>query len=518
MILRGLGNTLQLGRKANAPLVSVRHRLQFASSPVSSISYWTSRVTSTRMSSTASSSRSTPILSCLDHSAIQITPSPAPTHPLQSPTFTVPPHLRAHLQTASEHLHADRTVAFPTETVYGLGASSLSPTATRKIYKIKNRPADNPLIIHVSSLEMLHRLLPASYELSRLYLALVRAFWPGPLTLLFPSPDPPPPPAPQTNAIRMPNHPLALALINHSNLPLSAPSANSSGRPSPTQARHVWNDLNGAEDLGCILDGGDCGVGVESTVVNGLEWIEGGGGKVDVLRPGGLSVEEVARVVLEVDGREGLTQMLVHGQSWRSQSGPSKTSAANSSRPKTNGDLPPATPGQKYRHYSPRIPVYLLLPSNTFPSTPSPSTAKVHVSDLLSTLASRFPKRPTFGLLHYENSPLSRQLADDGGMSSASARVIPISLGVDATSAAQRLFSGMLDLEAIISPRGNGHSGSADNSVDAILIEGCTENGLGLAVMERINKAVGGGGMVGSVEGDEAGSRNVDQGRIWIQV
>ena len=261
----------------------------------------------------------TPILPCKDHSSILTTHSLAPPHPLQSPSFSIPKSILPHLETASRHLHASRTVAFPTETVYGLGASSFDVKAIKKIYAIKKRPADNPLIIHVSSLDMLQRLLPSPdvYNMSRLQLALITAFWPGPLTLLFPSPNPPPLPAPQTNAIRMPAHPLALALIHYSDLPLSAPSANSSGRPSPTQARHTYNDLNGAEGLGCILDGGDCGVGVESTVVNALGWKEGGGGSVDILRPGGLSVEDIARVVQEADKGKSATLILVHGKPWR---------------------------------------------------------------------------------------------------------------------------------------------------------------------------------------------------------
>jgi len=208
-------------------------------------------------------SRQTPILDCRDHASIQIhpttaTPSDPSPHPLQKPQITIPPHILPHIQTATSHILASRTIAFPTETVYGLGASSLDSEATSMIYKIKSRPSDNPLIIHVSSLDMLSRLLPppSQYKLSKLYISLSTSFWPGPLTLLFPNPSPPPYPAPQTQAIRLPSHPLALAIIHHSDTPISAPSANSSGRPSPTKAIHVYNDLNGKEGLGCILDGG----------------------------------------------------------------------------------------------------------------------------------------------------------------------------------------------------------------------------------------------------------------------
>ena len=460
----------------------------------------------------------THILPCRDFSAISITPSPSPSHPLQDRTFSIPSSILPHLHTAAQHLQSGRAVAFPTETVYGLGASALDPEAVKKIYTIKNRPSDNPLIIHVSSLDMLQRLLPphSAYTISKLCLALISAFWPGPLTLLFPSPDPPPLPAPQTNAIRMPAHPLALALIHHANLPLSAPSANCSGRPSPTQAQHVFSDLNGAEGLSCILDGGDCGVGVESTVVDALGWREGGGGSVNVLRPGGLGVEEIERVVREVDGDEAATTILVHGNPWRRHAEASSSShpAADS----TKIDLPPATPGMKYRHYSPRIPVYLLLPSNTFPRPSGLATgtdsSPQHILEQLKLRVKRNGKRPRFGLLHYEDSPLSRHLLN----AECDFDLLPISLGLTAASAAQRLFSGMLCLEGLAttdlspSPRGD-----SSTSVDAILIEGCSGEGLGLAVMERVGKAVGGGGSIGGL-GTGQVEPGGESGRFWVEV
>ena len=453
---------------------------------------------------------STPILPC-DHSAIQIHPSLPPAHRLQSPSFTIPPETLQHLQTASRHLHAGRTVAVPTETVYGLAASSLNPEACRLVYQIKNRPSDNPLIIHVSSLDMLRRLLPSSYALSELYLGLIDAFWPGPLTLLFPSPHPPPPPAPQTNAIRMPQHPLALALIHESDLPLSAPSANSSGRPSPTQARHVYNDLNGKQGLGCILDGGECGVGVESTVVNGLGWVRGGGGFIDILRPGGLGVEEIAKVVARVDGAEGLTEIRVHGKPCRPNAIASSSKVLLPERVvELTPDLPPSTPGQKYRHYSPRVPVYLLLPSNTFPRPDSLATTDNSPESVIKPIiaAVRNGKRPKLGLLHYEGSPLAKRLLRD----TPEAQFKAISLGPDSASAAQRLFSGMLALEG--SRGGVDDKERIDDGVDAILVEGCTDDGLGLAVMERVGKAVGGGGKTGNL----GNGQGEGAGRFWVEV
>ena len=455
---------------------------------------------------------STPILDCSSYESIKIQPSAGPSHPYQSPRFDIPPDLLPHLDVASSHLRASRTVAFPTETVYGLGASSIDPLAIRRIYEIKNRPSDNPLIIHVSSLDMLQRLLPPTYTQSRLYRALISAFWPGPLTLLFPSPDPPPVPAPQTNAIRMPSHPLSLALIHHSDLPLSAPSANSSGRPSPTCAQHVYNDLNGKEGLGCILDGGECVVGVESTVVNGLGWKEGGGGYVDVLRPGGLGVEEIERIVREVDGtsdkREERTRILVHGQPWRKNA---EASASRLTLPQINGDAPPSTPGLKYRHYSPRVPVYLVLPSSTFGRPHDGSASPFKPVEMLQQVASRICKSGQtrtirFGLLHYDGSPLRIALQ----ASSQDISIVPVSLGRDSISAAHRLFSGLLQLEAPGSDTKDESPG-----VDAILVEGCTDEALGLAVMERINKAVGGGGATNSeLNNGDSG----DERRFWMDV
>ncbi|WVO14052.1 Sua5/YciO/YrdC/YwlC family tRNA threonylcarbamoyl adenosine modification protein [Cryptococcus depauperatus] len=453
------------------------------------------------------SAQNTPILQCQDWTSISIKPSGRLSHPLDSPTFSIPPTIQAHLERASECLHSGQTVAVPTETVYGLAASSLDPNACKKIYQIKKRPSDNPLIIHVSSLDMLRRILPSSYNFSPLYLALITSFWPGPLSLLFPSANPQPLPAPQTNAIRMPSHPLALALIALSDLPLSAPSANSSGRPSPTQAQHVYHDLNGAPGLSCILDGGKCGVGVESTVVDGLEWKKGGGGKVDILRPGGLGIEDIKRIVNAVDGKEGKTEILVHGEPWRETTQSSfpqdstTGSAAQAERHKREKlDLPPSTPGMKYRHYSPKVPVYLLKPSNVFPPPSSLS---------LSTPTSPLRRhKQRLGILHFENSPLSRHLSSCPNM-----EIIPISLGNTAISAAQRLFAGMLALETVHNP----HDPSTRDAVDAIVIEGCTDQGLGLAVMERIEKAVGGGGVVGDVsEGEEQSCGNENQ--FWVNV
>ena len=178
-------------------------------------------------------------------------------------------------------------VAIPTETVYGLAANALSAEAVGRVYAAKNRPADNPLIIHVSSLAMLAGLYPPGWELPPIYEPVLRDLWPGPLTVLLPR-SPLVPDAVTcglpTMAVRMPAHPVALALIAACGFPLAAPSANSSGRPSPTLAKHVAADLGGGV-IPLILDGGACSCGVESTVLDALR------SPPAILRPGGVTRE-----------------------------------------------------------------------------------------------------------------------------------------------------------------------------------------------------------------------------------
>lgn len=192
---------------------------------------------------------------------------------------TSTPDLRSSsLSTAAALLGESSLVAFPTETVYGLGASALSAEAVANIYKAKGRPSDNPLITHISSREMLLDLLPGrESSVPSIYEPLMKRFWPGALTLIFPLEGDEPAGRPVASsvtaglpslAIRMPSHPLALDLIRQSNLPLAAPSANLSSRPSPTTAEHVRHDLGIGRGVAAILDGGDCEVGLESTVVD----------------------------------------------------------------------------------------------------------------------------------------------------------------------------------------------------------------------------------------------------------
>ena len=220
--------------------------------------------------------------------------------------------------------------AMPTETVYGLAANGLDPAAVREIYRVKGRPQDNPLILHIASLPELFPLVVIDPETEATVRLLAARFWPGPLTMVLPRsglvPDVITAGGP-TVAIRMPSHPIANAIIRTAGVPLAAPSANTSGRPSPTTAAHVLHDMDGKIDM--IVDGGDCSVGVESTVVTLC------GERPRLLRPGGVTLEMLRDVLGEVDVDKAVLGELARGEK-------------------------PSSPGMKYKHYSPDADVKLV--------------------------------------------------------------------------------------------------------------------------------------------------------------
>jgi len=229
------------------------------------------------------------------------------------------------LQRAGQLLRSGNLVAFPTETVYGLGANALDENAIQGIYKSKGRPSDNPLIVHVPDIESA---IPFVGEIDEISKRLGNFFWPGPLTLVLPSSRG----IAQnvtaglnTVGIRVPDHPVALALLREAKVPLAAPSANKSGSPSPTTATHVFEDLcGGPEGPAMILDGGACRVGIESTVV------EVRGEEIYILRPGGITGEMISeKLTIPMDQ--------IHVASSEGQ----VTTA-------------PRAPGMKYRHYAPK--------------------------------------------------------------------------------------------------------------------------------------------------------------------
>ncbi len=223
---------------------------------------------------------------------------------------------------AAAIIAAGGLVAFPTETVYGLGADASSEAAVGRIFSAKGRPTDNPLIVHIARPESaaVYGRLNATAE------TLAARFWPGPLTLVVTAIGPIAAAARAglpTVALRCPDHPVALALLSACGLPVAAPSANRSGRPSPTAVSDVLEDLDGAIDA--VLDGGPCRIGVESTVVDCSRR------QATILRPGGVPVAAIEAVIGPV-GRPG------------------------------DGGGPPRSPGMRYRHYAPLSPVLLAGP------------------------------------------------------------------------------------------------------------------------------------------------------------
>lgn len=217
-------------------------------------------------------------------------------------------------------LKAGGTVVFPTETVYGLGANGLDSEAVKKIFKAKGRPADNPLILHVHSVSQVNQLVEDIPEIARLCM---ENFWPGPLTILFKKS----PKVPyvitaglETVAIRMPSNNIALEIIKGTNLPIAAPSANVSGRPSPTLAKHVIDDLVGKVDM--IIDGASTGIGIESTV------LDLSGDTPMILRPGAVTKEDLEKLMPNI--------------------------LIDSSITSEDERIIPKSPGQKYKHYAPK--------------------------------------------------------------------------------------------------------------------------------------------------------------------
>lgn len=222
----------------------------------------------------------------------------------------------------ADMLKAGELVVFPTETVYGLGANCLDAEAVEKIFKVKNRPANNPLIAHISDVSMLNIV---AREVDDSLYPLFKAFWPGALTVVLPKTDKVPDivtAGGDTVAVRCPSHPIASELIRLSSVPIVAPSANLSGRPSPTAFMHIFSDLKGK--VSGIINGGSCDIGIESTVV-----LPTGKNNLTILRPGAITPE-----MLE-------------------QKGYSVTVDQNVLTPVENG-TPVASPGMLYKHYAPK--------------------------------------------------------------------------------------------------------------------------------------------------------------------
>jgi L-threonylcarbamoyladenylate synthase len=231
------------------------------------------------------------------------------------------------IREAARILRGGGLVGMPTETVYGLAANALDGAAVAKIFLAKGRPQDNPLIVHISEFGQIERLVKRVPEAAE---KLAGAYWPGPMTIVLEKSDLIPDEVSAglpTVAIRFPSHPVARVLISEANLPVAAPSANLSGRPSTTTAAHVMHDMDGK--IEAVLDGGPCGVGVESTIVTLAS------DPPRLLRPGGITLEQLRAVLGRVDVDPAVMNPLPDG-------------------------VRPLSPGMKYKHYSPKANVVIL--------------------------------------------------------------------------------------------------------------------------------------------------------------
>ncbi|MDU2599139.1 MULTISPECIES: L-threonylcarbamoyladenylate synthase [Anaerococcus] len=232
------------------------------------------------------------------------------------------------LKDAAKIINEGDLVAFPTETVYGLGADGLNDQACQKIFRAKGRPSDNPLILHISNHNMLYNLVDSISEDAKI---LMEICWPGPLTLIMKKSDLVPNTVTaglDTVAIRMPSDDIASKFIDQANTPIAAPSANTSGKPSPTRAKDVFHDLNGKIPM--ILDGGSCKIGIESTVIDCSEE------NPVILRPGYFTYEYLKKIIPTIS----LDDALVSDKKI------------------------PKSPGQKYRHYSPDAKMEVFIGEN----------------------------------------------------------------------------------------------------------------------------------------------------------
>lgn len=324
---------------------------------------------------------------------------------------------------AAEIIRRGGLVAFPTETVYGLGADAFNEKAVKKIFEVKGRPPDNPLIVHIADIgdiKILTKYVPPKA------IRLAEKFWPGPLTIVLKKRkdvldivtaggD--------SVAIRIPDNLIALSLIRESKVPLVAPSANKSGRPSPTSARDVAEDLGDLIDL--ILDGGKTRIGIESTVIDMTT------DTPTILRPGGLTVEEISKIignvrVIMIEEKEGLITL--------------------------NAE-PVKSPGLKYKHYSPKAQIIIV------------EGQKDKVRRKIEILADEALKdKKKIGIITFSKGQKYKGCT-------------VYFAGSDVETVAKRLFSILREMDR--------------KKVDLIISESLEEKGLGLAVSERLKRAAG---------------------------
>lgn len=320
-------------------------------------------------------------------------------------------------------------VCFPTETVYGLGASAFNADAVNNIFKAKGRPADNPLIVHISDYKMLELVTDCDGIQRDILDKLADEFWPGPLTLIAHRDDAVPANVScglDTVGIRFPSHPIAQALIEAAGVPIAAPSANLSGKPSPTRGAHVIEDMMGRVDI--IIDGGNCEVGVESTV------FDIAGEQMSILRPGAVTLEQISSVVESADELDWM-------------------------KPHDNATEKPRSPGLKYRHYAPKATVKIC--------DGEPSAV---VSHILSEIKKAKNEGYSCGVL----------ATDESFCYYKEDNVVVLSLGSlqDSLEQASNLFHCLRRFD--------------DMGVNMVFAEALPKGGTGDAVMNRLYRAAGG--------------------------
>ena len=333
---------------------------------------------------------------------------------------------------AAQILRDGGLVAFPTETVYGLGANALNEEAAKKIYAAKGRPSDNPLIAHISGEK---ELAPLVAEIPETAKKLMKAYWPGPLTIIFRKSDKVPYGTTgglDTVAVRMPSDPIANRMIALAGVPVAAPSANTSGRPSPTTAQHVLQDMDGRIDM--IIDGGPVGIGVESTIVDvSVE-------TPTVLRPGAITMEMLEEVLEEVQIDPAIL-------------GP------------VSADLRPKAPGMKYKHYAPKADLTLVEPEDG--DMESPDSLERMTEKVRQLAEEKLAEGFRVGIICTDES---RQTYPKGLVRSIGSRT-------RRETVAHNLYALLREFD--------------DLKADYIFSESFPEDHLGQAIMNRLSKAAG---------------------------
>lgn len=337
------------------------------------------------------------------------------------------------LDEAAAVLRKGGLVAFPTETVYGLGGNAFLKDASQKIYAAKGRPSDNPLIVHISDLSQLEQIATRIPESARL---MAERYWPGPLTMIFPRADCIPPETTgglDTVAVRFPSHPVAMELIRRAGVPVAAPSANLSGRPSTTTARHCVEDLTGRVDL--ILDGGSCQIGLESTILDMSDETP------RLLRPGAITREMIADTLGALPEEDvALKGPLAPG-------------------------VKPKAPGMKYRHYAPQAPMVIVT---------DPSCNGKTAETILKLFRQKQNEQPQSRIAVICTEECRAELTQKG-LSPADCILKTCGSRIHKEAIAHNLFELLREMDT--------------EHADFIITEGCSEEDLGQAVMNRMKKA-----------------------------